>query len=117
MFSRLPEDGNRAGEDDDWAGAEPSAELQQRLGGAQVSPHSEVEVRFARGADGSGEVEDQVGIGERGWDGAGGVQQLTEVAADGRDSVVGRQVRWNWCGVDQCQVTELARAAARHLDR
>ena len=65
VLAGRPEDGQGAREHHDRARPQRAARREQRLGGAQVGPHAEVEVRLAFRADRRGEVEDDVGPGER----------------------------------------------------
>jgi len=72
-----------------------AARREQRLGGTQVRPHAEVEVGFAFRADRRGKMKDHVGPGEHVTPGAGGIQQVAEVATDRSHSSIRGEIRSN----------------------
>ena len=79
VLGGVSEHGQGAGVNHHRAAVQCPAGSQQRLGSLQIRPYAEIEVGLAFPADRSGEVEDEVGSGEREPTGAAGCQQLRHV--------------------------------------
>ena len=127
MLGRSAEHGERAGVHQDPAVPRRAAEGQQRLGGAQVGPHAQVEICLALPAHRRGQVEDHLGPGQRVPSGPGpghrvppgraGFQQFVQLAADDRDPGIGGQVGRRLHPVDERHPRQRARRAACELKR